>query len=312
MAKHIGEFWLQGEEDKTFLGEIKLGKRKSELSLTIPSTGELERGALLQSDPLRPVVGVTTCGKRITLTDYFQASFPLSFGRPRRAKFFINAAFIDLPDEIGKCDPEVETAVITSKSLAEWSGETSIERDPDQTWAARYSPPDPKEIYKDADYAIELAFGASMESSRTRASIADNTRIELNAERPLAWSRVFTALSSVLDVMSIGCRGYCKISHAYATSSNPPYIANYHFHSLFPHAKAPPFTRWLFTLRDLPDSAFIKWMGQAGQLRRARALFFSAKHHKVFTETRALLLTQAVEAYYRRAYKDEGNLVPPV
>ena len=72
MKKYRGEFWLKGDEGKPFLGEIKLGKRRSELSLIIPSTGKLDRGEFLRSDPLRPVIGVTTCGKTITLTDYFQ------------------------------------------------------------------------------------------------------------------------------------------------------------------------------------------------------------------------------------------------
>ena len=93
MAKYRGQFWLKGEKGKAFLGEIKLGKRRSELSLIIPATGKLDRGEFLKSDPLRPIVGVTTCGKRITLTGYFQTFFPHSFSQPRRAKFCINGVF---------------------------------------------------------------------------------------------------------------------------------------------------------------------------------------------------------------------------
>ena len=305
MTKYRGEFWLKGEEDKTFLGEIKLGKRRSELSLIVPSTREFDEGEFLKSDPLRPVIGQTTCGKVVTLTDYFQTFFPYSFAQPRRPKFYINKAFVGLPEDIGKCDPEIETAAITSKPLVEWCGVSSHEVDPASTWGVEYSPQDSKEIYRGTDYAIELAYGASMKSSRARASIADNTRIVLKAERPLAWSRLFATLSSILDVVSIGCGDYCRISRAYAVSKTPPYIADYHFHSLFPNSKVSLFTRWLFTLRDLPDSAFTKWMEKEDELKRARALFFSAKHHKMFTETRILLLTQAVEAYCRRVYKDE-------
>ena len=306
--KYIGEFWLKGEEDKTFLGEIKLGKRRSKLRLIIPSTDKLDEGEFLKSDPLRPVVGVTTCGKVITLTDYFQVFFPHSPYGPRRPKFCINTAFIGLPGEIGKCDPEVETATITSKPLAEWCGSSSIEKDKDHVWSVKYSPPSSKEIYKGTDYAITLGFGASMKTGRTSASIADNTHIQIKTEKRLAWSRLFTVLSSIMDVVSIGCGGYCQIARAYATSRDPLYVADYHFHCLFPGCKVPPFTRWLFALRDLPDSAFTKWMEKADELQRARALFFSAKYHEVFTETRVILLTQAVEAYYRRAHKDEPNL----
>ena len=36
MKKYKGEFWLFGEEDKTYFGEIELGKRRSELSLFYP------------------------------------------------------------------------------------------------------------------------------------------------------------------------------------------------------------------------------------------------------------------------------------
>ena len=86
MKKYRGEFWLAGEEDKTFIGEIKLGKNRSELSLIIPFSDKPDDGSFLQSDPLRPVLGVTTCGKRITLTDYFQAFFPYTFTQPRCAK----------------------------------------------------------------------------------------------------------------------------------------------------------------------------------------------------------------------------------
>ena len=308
MAKYRGEFWLKGEEDKTFLGEIQLGKRRSELSLIIPSTGKLDRGEFLKSDPLRPVIGVTTCGKRIALTDYFQTLFPQPFIQPRCAKFCINAGFVGLPDEIDKSDPEVETAAITSEPLVEWCGVSSHEVDPDQSWAVKYSPPDPKEIYRDADFTIRLGFGASRKFTRFGASIADGARIVLKSERPLAWSRLFTTLTNVLDVVSIGCSGYCKVSHACAVSKDPPYVADYHFHSLFPDSKIQPFTQWLFALRDLPDSAFTKWMEKARDLQRARALFFSARHHQMFTETRIILLTQAVEAYYRRAHKDEPNL----
>lgn len=306
--KYKGEFWLSGEEDKTFLGEVKLGKRRSELSLLIPTSNEPDRGRFLHSDPLRPVLGVTTCGKRITLTNYFQTFFPYSFFQPRCAKFFVNEAFIGLPHEISKCDPEVETASITSKTLAEWCDTSSIEHDPDHMWSVKYAQPESKGVYKDKDYTVAFGFGARMESRRTSASIADNPRIEIDAERPLAWSRLFATLCSIMDVVSIGCSGYCRISHAHAASRNPLYIADHHFHSLFPDSKVPPFPRWLFTLRDLPDSAFTKWMEKAGELQRARALFFSAKYHKMFTETRVLLLTQAVEAYYRRVYKDEPNL----
>ena len=308
MKKYKGEFWLAGEEDKSFLGEIRLGKKKSELSLIIPAGDKLDEGKFLQSDPLRPVLGVTTCGKRITLTDYFQVFFPHSFHQPRCAKFCINEAFVGLPSEIGECDPKVDTAVIASKPLVEWCGKNPIEEDSGQIWAARYSPPDSKEIYKDKDCTIQLFFGARMQSSRTSASIDANTCIEIKAEKPLAWSRLFTTLSIVMDVVSIGCGGYCKISRAYAASKDPLFIADYHFHSLYRDAKVPAFPQWLFTLRDLPDSAFTKWMEKADELSRARGLFFSARHHKMFAETRVILLTQAVEAYYRRMYRDDYKL----
>ena len=156
MKKYKGEFWLEGEEDKTFLGEVELGKRRSELSLIIPASDKPDKGRFLQSDPLRPVLGVTTCGKRITLTDYFQTSFPYSFLQPRCARFCINAAFVGLPDEIGKCDPEIETAAITSKPLVEWCDVSSHEKDPDQIWGVEYSSKDSKEIYRDEDCAIKL------------------------------------------------------------------------------------------------------------------------------------------------------------
>ena len=299
MAKYRGQFWLKGEEGKAFLGEIKLGKRRSELSLIIPATGKLDRGGFLKSDPLRPVIGVTTCGKRITLTGYFQTFFPHFFAQPRRAKFCINEAFVGLPEDVGKCDPEIETGAITSKPLLEWCGVSSHEVDSAKTWGVEYSPKDSKEIYRDADCAIELGFGAHMKFSTSGASIADSTRIELKAERPLAWSRLFRTLGNILDVVSIGCGDYCRISRAYTVSKDPLYIADYHFHSLFPDSKVELYSQWLFTLSDLPDSAFTKWMEKADELKRARALFFSAKHHKMFTETRVLLLTQAVEAYCR-------------
>ena len=191
----------------------------------------------------------------------------------------------------------------------EWCDVSSHEVDPAQTWGVEYSPKDSKEVYRDADCAIELGFGASMKSTRSGASIADSARIKMNAtERPLAWSRLFTKLLGVLDAVSIGCGGYCPVSHAYASSKDPVFIADYHFHPLFQNSKVPPSTQWLFSLRDLPDSAFAKWMEKADELGRARAMFFSARHHKMFAETRVLLLTQAVEAYYRRVYKDEPNL----
>lgn len=300
MKKYIGEFWLRGEENKTFPGEIEFGKKRSELSLIIPGSNKPDRGEFLKSDPLRPVLGMTTCGKRITLTDYLQVSFPHSFTQPRSARFCINAAFIGLPFEVAECDPEVETATVTSKSLAEWCGKSAIEQDRDEMWAAKYSPPDPEVIYKGADYAITLASRARTESTRTSASITDKTSIELEAGRPLAWSRAFAALSSIMDAVSIGCGSYCRISHSYAASTDPLYIADYHFHSLFQGHKIPPSAQWLFALRDLPNSAFTKWMENAEGLSRARAMFFSAKHHKMFVETRASLLTQAVEFYYRR------------
>ena len=53
MKKYRGEFWLSGEEDKTFLGEIELGKRRSQLSLTVPVSAKPDEGKFLQSDPLR-------------------------------------------------------------------------------------------------------------------------------------------------------------------------------------------------------------------------------------------------------------------
>ena len=102
--KYKGEFWLSGEANKTFLGELKLGKRRSELSLLIPISKELDGGTFLHSNPLRPLLGMTTCGKRITLTNYFQTRFPLSFNQPRCAKFFVNEAFINLPHEIASRD----------------------------------------------------------------------------------------------------------------------------------------------------------------------------------------------------------------
>ena len=310
MKKYKGEFWLEGEEDKAFVGEIKLGKRRSELSLIIPATDKLDKGSFFQSDPLRPVIGVTTCGKRITLTNYFQTYHPYSVGQPRCVKFFVNAAFVGLPDGIGECDPEVEMAAITSEPLVEWCGVSShATKYSDQVWSVHYSPKDSKEIYRDEDCAIELAFGANMKSSRSESSIADSARIEMNAtERPLAWSRLFKTLTGILDVVSIGCGDYCRISGAYAASKDPVFVADYHFHSLFPGTKIRRPSWRLFCLRDLSDSAFNKWMEKAGQLQRARALFFSARHHKMFAETRLLLLTQAVEAYYRRVHADRFKL----
>ena len=147
-------------------------------------------------------------------------------------------------------------------------------------------------------------------SARYKASIVDSAQIQMNATaRPLAWSRLFTTLANVMDVVSIGCGGYCRISRAYAVSKDPTFIADYHFHSLFPGAKTPRLSRRLFNLRDLTGNAFTKWMEKAGELKHARALFFSAKHHRMFTETRVILLTQAVEAYYRRVYKDKFKLI---
>lgn len=310
MKKYRGEFWLKGEEDKAFPGEVKLGKRRSELSLIVPSTGKIDEGEFLKSDPLRPVCGVTTCGKRITLTDYFQTSFPLSFAQPRRAKFCINEAFVGLPREIGRCDPEIETAVITSKPLVEWCGVTSHKLHSGQEWGVEYSPKDSKEVYRDEECAIKLVFLANRKSARYKASIVDRAQIQMTATvRPLAWSRLFMTLANVMDVVSIGCGGYCRISRAYAVSKDPTFIADYHFHSLFPGAKTPRLSRRLFDLRDLTGNAFTKWMEKAGELKHARALFFSARHHKMFTETRVILLTQAVEAYYRRVYKDRFKLI---
>ena len=304
MAKYKGEFWLKGEEDKTYLGEIKLGKRSSELNLIIPAAKEFDRGRFLQSDPLRPVLGFTTCGKTITLIDYFQVSFPYSFGRPRTAKFCINQAFTGLPAEAASCDPEVEAASITSKPLAEWFGKTAIKKTAEEIWSAKYDAPESIEIYKGTDYTATIEFGITGESSRTSFSIADNPRIELTAERPLPWSRAFTALSNILDAVSIGCGSYCRIYHAYASSSSDPiYVADFHFHSLFRSHKDPSFVEWFFTLKDLPDTAFAKWMEKAEELKHARSLFFSAKHDKMFVETRAGLLTQAVEVFYRRVHR---------
>ena len=305
MAKYKGEFWLQGEEDKTFLGEIKLGKRRSELSLIIPASETPDDGSFLQCDPLRPVLGVTTCGKRITLTDYFQTSFPYSFIQPRSATFCVNAAFVGLPDEMDKIDPEVETATITSDPLVEWCGVSSHEIDLDQSWAVKYSPPAPREIYRNDDFTIELGFGASRTCTRFGVSITDGARIVLKSERPVAWSRLFTSLTNVLDAASIGCGSYCSISQAHAASKAPIYLADFHFHSLFPTSRVKPRSQWLFTLSDLPESAFAKWMEKADELKRARALFFSAKHHQMFAETRILLLTQAVEAYCRIVHEDK-------
>ena len=256
------------------------------------------------------MLGVTTCGKRITLTDYFQTFLPYSFIQPRCARFCINEAFVGLPSEIGKCDPEIETAVITSKPLVEWCGVPSHELDSGQGWGVEYSPKDSKEIYRDEDCAIKLVFSANRKSAGYKASIVDSAQIQMNATaRPLAWSQLFTTLVNVMDVVSIGCGGYCRISRAYAVSKDPKFIANYHFHSLFPAAKTPRLSRPLFNLRDLTGNAFTKWMEKAGELKHARALFFSAQHHKMFTETRVILLTQAVEAYYRRVYKDKFKLI---
>ena len=308
MAKYIGEFWLQGEEDKTFTGEIELGKRSSELSLIIPASVGPDGGEFLKSNPLRPVMGVTTCGKRITLINYFQTLLVPSFSAgPRRVKFYINEAFVGLPAEIEKSDPEVKTAAISSEPLVEWCGVSSHTNDPEHSWAVKYSPQPPQEIYREADFAITLGYGASREWTRSGASIVDSARIVLEAEQPLAWSRAYTALANILDAVSIGCSSYCNVYQAHAGSKGPAYLAEYHSHSLFPDSKVPNVTQWLFTLRDLSDSAFTTWMEKADDLKRARAMFFSAKHHQMFIETRILLLTQAVEAYCREVHEDKDG-----